>query len=111
MEIRADAALFRRALFHVTVNDILEQHVVPISARIGPRFILMQDNARPHSARVVSEYLQDVRWYPNSRLTTYKAGFKFNKTCLGNAEGNPLFKTSRFNLIGICKDIFYFEIR
>ncbi|GFW01439.1 hypothetical protein TNCV_5030891 [Trichonephila clavipes] len=31
----------------------------PIAAAIGNDFILMDDNARPHRARIVEEYLED----------------------------------------------------
>jgi transposase len=42
------------------ITDILSQHVVPFAPHIGPNFLLMQDNARPHTARVVQNYLLDV---------------------------------------------------
>lgn len=42
------------------IRDILEEHVVPFAPFIGNEFILMQDNARAHSARVVQEYLNHV---------------------------------------------------
>lgn len=42
------------------ILDILEQHVVPYAPYIGPDFLLMQDNARPHTAQVVQNYLTEV---------------------------------------------------
>lgn len=39
------------------VADILDQHVRPMAEAYGENFILMQDNARPHSARITQEYL------------------------------------------------------
>lgn len=42
------------------VNDILEPIVMPFAPYIGDNFQLMQDNARPHTAAIVSEYLREV---------------------------------------------------
>lgn len=42
------------------IVDILAEHVVPFAPYIGPHFLLMQDNARPHTAQVVRNYLQEV---------------------------------------------------
>lgn len=43
------------------VEEILQDHVQPYSGFIGhDQFILMHDNARPHVARCVEEYLQEV---------------------------------------------------
>lgn len=42
------------------VEDILEQYVVPFAPFIGEEFLLLQDNARPHVAGVVEEYLAEV---------------------------------------------------
>ena len=39
------------------VAEILRLHVVPHAATIGNGFILMDDNARPHQGRVVTEFL------------------------------------------------------
>ena len=39
-------------------DDILDVYVRPYAGAIGPQFVLMDDNARPHRARVVEEYLQ-----------------------------------------------------
>ncbi|GFT74010.1 transposable element Tcb2 transposase [Trichonephila clavipes] len=38
---------------------ILDPYVRPYAAAIGNDFILMDDNARPHRARIVKEYLED----------------------------------------------------
>ncbi|GFV37697.1 transposable element Tcb2 transposase [Trichonephila clavipes] len=40
-------------------DDILDPYVRPYAAAIGNDFILMDDNARPHRARIVEEYLED----------------------------------------------------
>jgi transposase len=45
--------------------------VVPVAPLIGNNFILMDDNARPHIARVVNEFLDEVginriEWPPRS---------------------------------------------
>ena len=39
------------------VAEILRLHVVPHAAAIGNGFILMDDNARPHGGKVVTEFL------------------------------------------------------
>lgn len=45
---------------HRYITDILEDHVVPFAPLIGDNFILMHDNARPHVARCVNQYLDEV---------------------------------------------------
>ena len=42
------------------IEEILGEHVVPYAPYIGEDFILMHDNARPHAARAVDEYLDRV---------------------------------------------------
>jgi hypothetical protein len=42
------------------IRDILEPHVVPFASFIGNDSILMHDNARPHIAQIVNEYLDTV---------------------------------------------------
>jgi hypothetical protein len=39
-------------------DEILHPIVRPYAGAIGPDFILMDDNARPHRARVVDQYLE-----------------------------------------------------
>lgn len=39
------------------IDEILRPHVLPLRERHGGRFILMQDNARPHTARVTQNFL------------------------------------------------------
>lgn len=53
------------------IRDILEPHVVPYAPFIGEEMLFMHDNARPHVARVVQNYLQEVEittlaWPPRS---------------------------------------------
>lgn len=43
------------------IRDILQDHVIPFAPFIGADFLLMQDNARPHTARCVTEYLDQVQ--------------------------------------------------
>ncbi|GFV55166.1 transposable element Tcb2 transposase [Trichonephila clavipes] len=40
-------------------DEILDPYVRPYAAAIGNDFILMDDNARPHRARIVEVYLED----------------------------------------------------
>lgn len=42
------------------ISDILLEHVVPYAGYIGDDFLLMHDNARCHTARVTTEYLEEV---------------------------------------------------
>lgn len=42
------------------IEEVLANYVVPFAPFIGDDFVLMQDNARPHSARCVTEYLEEV---------------------------------------------------
>lgn len=42
------------------IRDVLQQHVVPFAPHIGENFLLMHDNARPHVARCVSDFLNIV---------------------------------------------------
>jgi hypothetical protein len=39
-------------------DEILDVYVRPYTGAVGPELILMDDNARPHHARVVKLYLQ-----------------------------------------------------
>lgn len=55
----------------VYVEDILIPYVVPYAPFIGENFIFMQDNARPHIARRVIDFLDEVainrfEWPANS---------------------------------------------
>ena len=45
---------------HRYIEDVLGEHVIPFAPLIGENFILMQDNARPHVAHVVTQYLEEV---------------------------------------------------
>ena len=42
------------------ITDILEPHVIPYGPFIGPNFVYMHDNARPHIARVVQAYFRET---------------------------------------------------
>lgn len=42
------------------VNEILEVHVRPYADAIGPDFILMDDNARAHRARITNRCLEEA---------------------------------------------------
>ena len=43
------------------ITDILEPYVVPYAPYIGDPFVLMHDNARPHKAQCVTDYLRTVQ--------------------------------------------------
>lgn len=43
------------------VDEVIRPHVVPFAQRMGPGFMLMQDNARAHTARVTRDALQDAQ--------------------------------------------------
>ena len=40
-------------------DEILDVYVPPFAGAVGDNFVLMDDNARPHRARVVNDYLED----------------------------------------------------
>ena len=42
------------------VNEILDVHVHPYAGAIGPDFILKDDNARAHRARITNRYLEQA---------------------------------------------------
>jgi hypothetical protein len=42
------------------ITDILDPHVIPYDPFIGQNFVYMHDNARPHTARIVQEYLRET---------------------------------------------------
>ena len=42
------------------VRDVLVPHVTPFAPFIGNEFMLMHGNARPHIARIVSQYLDET---------------------------------------------------
>ncbi|KFM63970.1 Transposable element Tcb2 transposase, partial [Stegodyphus mimosarum] len=39
-------------------DDILDAYVCPFAGAIGDAFLLQDDNARPHRARIIDDYLQ-----------------------------------------------------
>ena len=41
-------------------TDILEPHFVPYGPFVGDNFDFMQDNARPHTALIIRQYLTEV---------------------------------------------------
>ena len=40
-------------------DDILDVYVRPFAGAVSDNFVFMDDNARPHRARVVNDYLED----------------------------------------------------
>lgn len=56
---------------HRYITEVLEPHVMPYAQFIGDSFTLMHDNARPHTAASVRDYLAEIgipvlRWPANS---------------------------------------------
>lgn len=56
---------------HRVIEEILQEAVIPFAPLIEEEFILMQDNATPHVAHVVNEFLDEVgirrlEWPPYS---------------------------------------------
>jgi transposase len=45
---------------HRYILECVESHVVPYASFIGENFLFMDDNARPHMARIVVRYLEQV---------------------------------------------------
>jgi hypothetical protein len=41
------------------IENILEDHMVPAAYCVGQNFILMQDNAKPHTAGITRDFLQE----------------------------------------------------
>ena len=41
------------------LNEVLRPHVIPMRRQMSRNFILMQDNARPHTARITRTYLEE----------------------------------------------------
>ena len=62
LEAKTELHIFRRPSVnaHVYITDILEESVVPFAPFIGEEFAFMHDNARPHTANVVKDYLNEV---------------------------------------------------
>jgi transposase len=46
---------------HRYIEKVQQDHVVSFAQFAGDGFIFMHDNARPHTARIVTNYLHDVR--------------------------------------------------
>ena len=42
------------------IADILEPHVMPYTIFVGENFLFMHDNARPCTARIVQNYLNEI---------------------------------------------------
>jgi hypothetical protein len=42
------------------ITGILDPQVIPYGPFIGTNFVYMHDNARPHIARIVQEYLRET---------------------------------------------------
>ena len=57
---RTDLCVLHRGTLtaHLYRDDILDVHVRPYAGAIGDPFILMDDNARPHTAHAIQEYLE-----------------------------------------------------
>lgn len=57
---RSDLISLQGFLNSIAYRDIILQPlVIPYAAAVGPRFIFMHDNATPHSARIISDFLDE----------------------------------------------------
>ncbi|CAB3255379.1 unnamed protein product [Arctia plantaginis] len=61
-EARTELVLIQNGTLNAEryVEEILNEHVGPFMARMDRHGILMHDNARPHTARIVHDYLEEV---------------------------------------------------
>ena len=41
------------------IDEVLRPEVIPYAGAVGPNFVLQDDNATPHRARIVTQFLQD----------------------------------------------------
>ena len=53
------------------VEEVVQNHILPLAQEIGPDFVLMQDGARAHTSRVTTRFLEDLGilvmdWPPRS---------------------------------------------
>ncbi|KAJ4435085.1 hypothetical protein ANN_23660 [Periplaneta americana] len=60
------------------IDEVLHYHKVPFSIFAGENFILMHDNARPHAARCMSDFLDEV-WYRVSWVASMQPGLKSDR--------------------------------
>lgn len=62
MEARTELVFIERGSLTAAryVEECLEEHVLPYAGFIGDGFLLMQDNARPHTAASTRQYLEEV---------------------------------------------------
>ncbi|GFU92797.1 transposable element Tcb2 transposase [Trichonephila clavipes] len=63
-------------------DETLDPYVRPYAAAIGNDFILMDDNARPHRARIVEEYLEDHGFGTNGMASSISR-LESDRTSLG----------------------------
>ncbi|GBN88741.1 hypothetical protein AVEN_29495-1 [Araneus ventricosus] len=58
--VHTDLHVFPRGTMNTQAyrDDILDAHVRPYARAIGDDFLLQDDNAKPHRARIVDDYLQ-----------------------------------------------------
>lgn len=84
-------------VFIVGANIRLQEHVVQFSSFVGENFLLVHDNAKPHTAVVVRQYLQEVsicvmEWPARSRdlnpIEYCRDGLKRKIKCRNIAPAN-----------------------
>lgn len=61
LDTRTELVIVRNGALNAQryINDILHVHVRPYAQNFGQEFVYMHDNARPHVANIVTNYLQD----------------------------------------------------
>lgn len=83
---RTDLCIHREGFLTAARNimNILEIYVIPYALYICPRFILIHNNARPHEARSMHEYLMEVQL--DSFLVRIQYGPESYRTCVGQVR-------------------------
>ncbi|KAH0815081.1 hypothetical protein GEV33_007710 [Tenebrio molitor] len=86
------------------IANILEPHVMPFAPFRGNDFLFMHDNAKPHSARIVQQYLAEdcpTRW--NSTFYMMERFAKLKDSLVLYLSANPIAMISPEDWINVQK--------